>query len=264
MTGPFPPHRTSNRSCFMHHRSGARNRHRAPRTREGGKRVRRQQLEGALWTLLRRLLSAYAARQRQQEAPDILRMYVLLVGVFRMLSPTALWPFPRGSIARRTNCTSPPHFSMLPPIYQTLCRMTHMPCNVSGVARCWNYEENACLCMQIQNAVVECPDGMVYQPLEVTQGVPPFGGVNGLDDFIAAGCDSTNSTCVVRILQLDRRRPCATCYVCVVCAVLSFFGQKSLRTLPLNWVTHSVGSNSLYLIAVTSTIPVYFLVSPCA
>ncbi len=52
---------------------------------------------------------------------------------------------------------------------------------------------------RIQEAVVECPDGMVYFPLEVTQGVPPFGGVNGLDDFIAAGCDGTNSTCVVRI-----------------------------------------------------------------
>lgn len=59
-----------------------------------------------------------------------------------------------------------------------------------------------------QDAVVECPDGMVYSPLEVTQGVPPFGGVNGLEDFIAAGCDSTTSTCVVRVhraLQCDRR-----------------------------------------------------------
>lgn len=48
---------------------------------------------------------------------------------------------------------------------------------------------------------MECPDGMVYSPLEVTQGVPPFGGVNGLDDFVAAGCDGTTSTCVVRILR---------------------------------------------------------------
>lgn len=43
---------------------------------------------------------------------------------------------------------------------------------------------------------------MVYLPLEVTQGVPPFGGVNGLDDFVAAGCDGTNSTCVVRTLHV--------------------------------------------------------------
>ena len=50
---------------------------------------------------------------------------------------------------------------------------------------------------------MECPDGMVYSPLEVTQGVPPFGGVNGLDDFVAAGCDGTTSTCVVRTLPLD-------------------------------------------------------------
>ena len=59
----------------------------------------------------------------------------------------------------------------------------------------------------LQDAVVECPDGMIYSPLEVTQGVPPFGGVNGLDDFVAAGCDGTTSTCVVRILPLDRLRP---------------------------------------------------------
>lgn len=54
----------------------------------------------------------------------------------------------------------------------------------------------------IQDAVVECPDDMVYLPLEVTQGVPPFGGVNGLDDFVAAGCDGTNATCVVRTLYI--------------------------------------------------------------
>lgn len=51
-----------------------------------------------------------------------------------------------------------------------------------------------------QDAAVECPgrDGMVYSPLEVTQGVPPFGGVDGLDSFVAAGCDGTSRTCVVR------------------------------------------------------------------
>ncbi|CAN0167973.1 unnamed protein product [Ectocarpus fasciculatus] len=37
---------------------------------------------------------------------------------------------------------------------------------------------------------------MVYSALEVTRGVPPLGGVNALDDFVAAGCDGTNSTCV--------------------------------------------------------------------
>lgn len=64
----------------------------------------------------------------------------------------------------------------------------------------WNHKNAAAdLCVfMLQNASVECPEGMIYSPLEVTQGVPPFGFVNGLEDFIAAGCDSTSSTCVVR------------------------------------------------------------------
>ena len=57
----------------------------------------------------------------------------------------------------------------------------------------------ACVCRQ--DALVECSDeeGMVFSPLEVTQGVPPFGGENALDEFIAAGCDGTSSSCVVRV-----------------------------------------------------------------
>ena len=46
---------------------------------------------------------------------------------------------------------------------------------------------------------MECPTGLVYVPLDVTQGVPPFDfDPNPLADFINSGCDSTTSSCVVR------------------------------------------------------------------
>lgn len=48
---------------------------------------------------------------------------------------------------------------------------------------------------------MECPAGMLYSVLEVAQGVPPFGGYNGLDDFIAAGCDGTTESCVVGAIR---------------------------------------------------------------
>lgn len=65
-----------------------------------------------------------------------------------------------------------------------------------------------------QDALVECPTGLVYVPLDVTQGVPPFDfDPNPLVDFVNSGCDSTNSSCVVseilqghlRILRCDRQ-----------------------------------------------------------
>lgn len=49
-----------------------------------------------------------------------------------------------------------------------------------------------------QDALVECPTGLVYVPLDVTQGVPPFDfDPSPLADFVASGCDSTASSCVV-------------------------------------------------------------------
>ena len=49
-----------------------------------------------------------------------------------------------------------------------------------------------------QDAVVECPEGMVFTPLEVIQGVPPLDTYDAVDDFVEAGCNSTTSSCVVR------------------------------------------------------------------
>lgn len=57
-----------------------------------------------------------------------------------------------------------------------------------------------------QDALVECPTGLVYAPLDVTQGVPPFEfDPNPLADFISSGCDSTTSSCVVRAIFQECR-----------------------------------------------------------
>eukprot|EP00903_Cladosiphon_okamuranus_P013477 g12552.t1 len=49
----------------------------------------------------------------------------------------------------------------------------------------------------LKDALVECPTGLVYVPLDVTQGVPPLEfDPNPLADFVNSGCDSTTSSCV--------------------------------------------------------------------
>eukprot|EP00752_Nemacystus_decipiens_P006177 g5574.t1 len=49
----------------------------------------------------------------------------------------------------------------------------------------------------LKDALVECPDGLTYMPLDVTQGVPPFDfDPDPLTDFVNAGCDGSTSSCV--------------------------------------------------------------------